>query len=139
MIDTSIATMIRNATSLEKEQVKPATEIIKINGQTVPLIVYTQLPGGQRRYCDQGNIGLTQARFQIDYFYGKETEARAAADLVRLAAEAIRKQDIAGTQIDRIRIDDERFLEGVKAEGANQSIARFIQYVIVEYRETVSN
>jgi hypothetical protein len=132
MIDVALHKLIAAATGLGL-RVTPSTETVLVT-KALPRLVYT-LIGVKRRYSDKGNCGLTQARYQLDIFAEKATEARAIADALRVSLDG-KATTFDGTKIDRIYFDSEQFARGDGSEGANKVPARYSQDLIVEYRES---
>jgi hypothetical protein len=89
-----------------------------------------------RRYCDDGNAGLTQARYQLDIFAALPSTARGLADAIRVALDGY-AGTADGTRIERIYFESERHESPERMDGEAVSVSRFSQDVIIEYREPV--
>lgn len=131
MIDGAIRLLILEYTTAA---VHPSTEIKPLTSN-LPRVIYTQIDA-QRRYCDDGNIGVIPAHYQLDIFADKVTEARAIADAIRIGLDGYRGVS-DGVSILRIHFPSESFTKGEKAEGANKAPARMSQDIVVTYREQV--
>lgn len=134
MIDVALATLVKAHAGVAA-RVTPGTETVLLT-RDLPRVIYT-LIGVTRRYSDGGNTGLAQARYQLDVFADKATEARAVADAIRVGLDG-HKGTTDGTRIDRVYFDAENFAKGEKIEGANRTVARYSQDVIIEYREATA-
>lgn len=131
MIDVALHTLIKTHAGVAA-RVTPSTETVLVS-KALPRVVYTLLRL-TRRYSDDGNCGLVQARYQIDVFADKVTAARAVAEALRTRLDG-HKGTTAGTKIERIYFGSERFARGERIEGADATVARYLIDLFVEYRE----
>lgn len=134
MIDVALHSLIAQHAGVST-RVTPSTETVFVS-KDLPRVVYT-LIDTVRTYSDKGNSGLVRARYQLDIFAAKVTEARAVADALRIGLESY-AGTTDDTKVDRIYFDSEQFAKGDRVEGANQITARFSQDLIVVYREATS-
>lgn len=136
MIDIALQSLLATASGVK---VYPSTETEPVTAN-LPKVLYTliDLPND---YTDDGSTGLRKARYQLDIFAEKMTAARNIADDIRISLDDWRgtvAADNNATKIERISFDTERFQKGESVAGQNKTIARYIQDVIVDYRERVS-
>ena len=135
MIDVALTTLLKAAAGAAT-RVTPSTETELVYTQ-LPRVIYS-LIGLDRRYSDDGNAGLTQARYQLDIFADKASQARAVADAIRIGMDG-HSGTTDGTKIERIYFDSENFAKGERIEGANRTVARYSQDMVVEYREAMGS
>ncbi len=129
MIDNAITSLLKQYA----DRVYPSTEIVKVTSG-LPKVIYSQIDG-ERRYCDAGDINLTQAIFQLDIFGEYPSAARSLAKTIREGLDGY-SGTVDSTRIKRIYFPNgERFERGERAEGENKTVARFIQQMTVEYRD----
>jgi hypothetical protein len=132
-LNTALFNLI--STAVGHTRVHPSTETVTVSSN-FPKVIYTRI-ATVRRYCDDGNSGLTQARYQLDIFADKVSTAESIADQIRIALDGYSGTSDS-TTILRISFDSENFSKGEKQEGANKTPARYSQDLICEYRESVS-
>jgi len=140
MIDAAINTLLRNASELA-EKVKPSVERVNVVAG-LPKLVFSRLPGTDRRYTDDGANGPFQARYQVDIFAEKLLEAVEIARRITSPADDTvfgldgYRGTVASTFIHRVYFTNEHWTVGdTEVDGKQQTIPRYIIELIVEYRE----
>lgn len=131
MIDNALHSLLTTHAGVAT-RITPSTETVLVHTD-LPRVVYT-LIGTTRRYSDSGNSKLTQGRYQLDIFADKGTQARSIADAIRNGLDGY-AGTTKETTILRIYFDSESFGKAERIEGVNRTVARFIQDLIIEYRE----
>jgi Protein of unknown function (DUF3168) len=140
MIDFALVQLLREHAGVGT-RINPSTESVRVTVD-LPRIVYS-LIDSQREWTDDGATGLVEARYQLDIFADRVTDARDIADTLRTNLDGFKGSvtpdlpDVEGEEVVilRIHFDSERFEKGERAEGANKTVARFVQDIFVLYRE----
>lgn len=141
MIDESLVSLFRTVAGVNL-RITPSTELVLVYTQ-LPRLIYTLVPGGDRRYSDDGAAGLVQGIYQLDAFAEYESDAR---DIMKkLMARNIidvppgldgYRGAVLGVRIERIYFPNhESFSQGEKIEGKGRAVARVMNTMTVEYRE----
>lgn len=141
MIDQAIASLLSTyatgATifaSAQMVKIKPAAQPYQPADLTkLPRVGYMLLHT-QRRYSDDGDIGLSQAMYQIDIFTDLPSAGRTLANAIRAGMDGY-KGTVQNTAIERIYIDNERHQPPERSGGENSGICRYSIDLIVEYRD----
>lgn len=131
MIDVAIKSLLREASGTQK--VYPSTETVVVV-RDLPKVIFS-LIDTSRLYTNDGNTGLAKAVYQIDVFASHPSEARALGDAIRIGLDGF-KGDQDGTDFRGISFPDgDTLTQGVRAEGADDTVTRFIFNMRVWYRE----
>lgn len=142
MIDEAIATLLSSFAgqgvsifaSAQLVKLKPTAQPYQPADLTkLPRVGYMLLRT-QRRYSDDGDIGLTQALYQIDIFTDLPSAGRTIANAIRAGMDGY-KGTTQSTAIERIYIDNERHQPPERSGGEPNAISRYSIDLIVEYRD----
>lgn len=134
MIDVALVTLIKAAADVG-DRVRSGGEVVEVKVD-LPKVVYTFI-GIERRYCDDGNIGLVKGRYQLDIFAALPTAARAIADDIRVGLDGYAGTEDS-TRIERIYFPDEQGQPPEQPAGQQATAARFTLELLVDYRERTS-
>jgi hypothetical protein len=129
MIDTAVAILLRSASG--NRPVTPSTEVILVY-KDMPRIVY-ELATTDPDYTDDGDTLLYTARYSINIFAERMTEARVLEKTIRTALNNY-KGTTDGTVIDRLWFLGPNFARGEEIPGG-KTIARFSEDIMVQYRD----
>lgn len=133
MIDVALRSLIlTHASTLVEDRVQPSTETVLV-AEALPRVLYS-LIDIDRSYTDSGRQGIAFARYQIDVYADKQSQARAVFDAILNGLDGYRGT-LDGTVILRVSFGGEKYAAGEKVEGRNNTLARQVGELFIAYRD----